>query len=289
MEDILNILIVFILLIILVLTIYYIYKWTLVSVNVDRVLAPGLNSGLKTFIIPAKKAPNSPNGLEFTYSFWIFIEDWNTNYGTAKHILHRGTKDLATASPNVWLYPRENKLMIRFQTVPITKDNVLPQIYPSSTATDPNVDPNILNEDYVCDVQYVAIQKWMNVVISLNNRASDIYVDGKLIRSCILNGIPVIKTGADAGDIYLGGSDSKYPGFKGYIANFRYLNNAITASEAERIYVLGPAGNNSLYSRVKDYLNSLVVFKSAKDINNLTENTITVKSGNDIQVYNIKK
>jgi len=41
-----------------------------------------------------------------------------------------------------------------------------------------------------CVVDNISIQKWVNIIVSLYNLTLDIYIDGKLVRTCILPGVP---------------------------------------------------------------------------------------------------
>jgi hypothetical protein len=260
-----------------------VYLWNKLSYSTqDVTLIPGLFYTMNSQNIPSNKLPKSVNGLTFTYSLWIYIDSWDENYGRAKHIFHRGDINLKSATPNVWLYPTENKMMIRFNTKS-TSNIPNTTTYPSSTNNNPNMDQSILNDEFVCDLSYVPIQKWMNLLISLDGKSSDIYVDGKLLRSCVLNGIPEINTG----DIWIGGSDtSNMPGFRGYISKFRYIANASNSKDALKIYNEGPLGSLSIIDKLKEYLgwkNKDNTYEPT--INN---NTITINKGNVLTTYNIQ-
>jgi hypothetical protein len=41
-----------------------------------------------------------------------------------------------------------------------------------------------------CSIEDVPLQRWTNLIISLDNRALDLYLDGKLVRTCVLPGVP---------------------------------------------------------------------------------------------------
>tara|TARA_Y100000389_G_scaffold87533_1_gene84048 strand:- start:11 stop:1537 length:1527 start_codon:yes stop_codon:yes gene_type:complete len=57
-------------------------------------------------VIPSK------NGYQFTYSFWMFINNWEYNYGKLKHVFHKGNDNFTFASPGIWLHPEKNELII---------------------------------------------------------------------------------------------------------------------------------------------------------------------------------
>ena len=288
--------IIFIVLILIIVLIYYFIQWFFKSTDATNYLLSNMHNTKTLYTITSNKAPISSNGVQMTYSMWIYINNWDYNYSTPKHVFHRGDKILKYANPNVWLYPNENKLMVRFE-VKKPLQNMQNELVYSPKKNNPKYNPEILNENFVCDLPYVPIQKWMNLTICLNNNVSDIYIDGKLIRSCILNGIPHIKyVDNEDNNIYLGGdnyNNPDMPGFDGYMSNVIFLNKNITSVEAEQIYNNGPVKPLSLYQKVSVYFskmfNSIYKCKSydTKSTNKILDNTITIKSGSDIHTYNI--
>ena len=63
--------------------------------------------------IQLPRSDNEKNGIEFTYAFWMYIDDWSYKYGSWKHILHKGSPDSwPNRCPGVWLHPTENKMRV---------------------------------------------------------------------------------------------------------------------------------------------------------------------------------
>jgi hypothetical protein len=164
------------------------------------------DSGLsaKTIVLP-----NSTQGLAFTYSFWIYISDWNYRFGEFKNILFKGKPGGDEFSPGIWLYPNTNALHARI-----------------STLADPNEG---------CDIQNIPLQKWVHVVYMLNTRVVDIYINGKLERSCVLKGVPKINT--EPLRICQDG------GFYGQMSRLQYFSNTITPNRIKQLYRAGPFGS----------------------------------------------
>ncbi len=156
----------------------------------------------------AKKSwtiPDPSEGLAFSHSFWIYIHDWNYRFGQWKNIFLVGNQDRRI--PGLWLYPKTNSLHARI-----------------STYADPNEG---------CDIQNIPLQKWVHIAYILNNRTVDIYIDGKLERSCVLRGVPHYQHNSKL-RIAQGG------GFYGQIAKFQYFNRAMDPHEVSEIYAQGP-------------------------------------------------
>jgi hypothetical protein len=102
----------------------------------------------------------------------------------------------------------------------------------------PSMDPTILNSDHIspneiCDLVELPIQRWVHIGVVLWNRTTDIYLNGKLVRSCILKGIPKIP---NKENLYVA-SDG---GFDGSMAQLRYFNRALNATEMYKLYSKGP-------------------------------------------------
>jgi len=151
---------------------------------------------------------NSDQGLEFTYSVWIYIQDWTRGW---KNIFIKGDRgsQAGTSSaraPGLWLYPDTNALHARINTFASPNEG--------------------------CDIKNIPLQKWVNIVYVLNNRTVDIYIDGKLERSCVLRGVPKLN------NEQLHVCDNG--GFFGKISRLAYYKYAMKPDEVFKIYSRGP-------------------------------------------------
>jgi hypothetical protein len=79
-----------------------------------------------------------------------------------------------------------------------------------------------------CDIVDIPLQRWVHIGIVLWNRSLDVYLNGKLARSCALKGIPNINNG----NLYI----TQNGGYQGDMATLRYYNRALNASEVYEIY-----------------------------------------------------
>lgn len=178
--------------------------------------------------ISADKLSQS-NSSNYAYSAWFYIDDWSYRYGEPKIILGRLDGDLEP-SPSIVLGAIENNLTI--QTT----------VYPSSSTT-------TAGSTHSCNVANVPIQKWVNVIISLYGRTLDVYIDGKLVRTCVLPGVAKIANNAP---VYI----TPMGGFSGYTSNVNYYNDALNPQEAYNIYRdgYGGSGINFPYSVKVEFL-----------------------------------
>ena len=156
---------------------------------------------------------NSDRGLEYTYSCWIYVQDWYYNYGKYKNIFVKGAPGASSditatmqTTPGVYLYPETNNLLVRVSTM--------------------------LNNNDQVSVTNVPLQKWVHIGVVLNNRTVDVYVNGKLERSKVLSGVPILSDS----NVIVGANG----GFFGKISRFQYFTRALKPDEVFSIYQSGP-------------------------------------------------
>jgi hypothetical protein len=169
-----------------------------------------LSSPADAFDLKDKSFPvkNSDEGLEFSYSVWIYIQDWTRGW---KNILVKGDKSdgagtNSSRAPGLWLYPDSNALHARINTFASPNEG--------------------------CDIKNIPLQKWVHIAYILNNRTVDIYIDGKLERSCVLRGVPKLN------DEPVRVCDNG--GFFGKISNLVYFRYAMKPDEVYNVYSKGP-------------------------------------------------
>jgi hypothetical protein len=93
-----------------------------------------------------------------------------------------------------------------------------------------------------CDIEQVDLQKWVNITTVLTGRTIDIYIDGKLSRSCLLDGL--FKVAGEKPTLKLGGPN----GFGGIIGMTRAANFAYSPDRVYSYYQEGPFSSFSLSS-----------------------------------------
>jgi hypothetical protein len=167
----------------------------------------------------------------FTYSIWFFIDDWNYKYGEPKILYGRMSNDgqALNPCPLVVLGALENNLIITLQVFP-GADNV----------TDISGNSVV----HTCNVTNVPLQKWVNLLISTYGRSLDVYIDGKLVRTCVLPGVAKVDTSTN---VYV----TPRGGFSGWTSLFQYWPNSTDPQTAWNIYKKGYGG--SLFGNLGKY------------------------------------
>ena len=159
--------------------------------------------------------------MNYGYSIWIYIDNWSHGYGgIPKQIFNRGS------NPIVSLGSVDNALTT---TIKLTDD---------STAT--------------CTVPNIPLQKWTNIIVTLNDKSLDTYLNGKLVKTCVLASPPATVSNADVNLTPSGG-------FAGFTARFKYWGSAINPQLAWNVYKQGPGGNllTSFFNQYSLQLNFL--------------------------------
>ncbi len=120
------------------------------------------------------------------------------------------------------------------------------QIFPRSGVS-------VTGED--CDIAEFPLQKWVNLIISFNGSAMDVYVDGKLVKSCVVNNGSKL---SETQKIILG--DSSKTEDVGFITNVKLKASPIAPQEAWDIYSQGFGGSpwSDLLNKYKVKLSFIV-------------------------------
>jgi hypothetical protein len=157
-------------------------------------------------------------------SVWFYIKKWVSD---AKVIEFQG----AAATPPIFL--------VKFKS----NTNTI-QIFPTGT-TGPND----------CDIADFPLQKWVNLIISFNGSAMDVYVDGKLVKSCVVNNGSKL---SETQKIILG--DATKIEDVGFITNVKLKASPIAPQEAWDIYSQGFGGSpwSDLLNKYKVKLSFIV-------------------------------
>jgi hypothetical protein len=193
------------------------------------------------------RSVNATDGIEFTWSTWIFISNLQTNAGIYKHIFSKGNSNLGengmiepNNAPGLYIAPNTNSLVVVMNTY------------------------NVINEEIV--IPDIPLNKWVNIIIRCQNTNLDVYINGTIARSLNLVGVPK----QNYGDVYV----AMNGGFSGYISNLWYYNYALGTAAIQHIVTKGPnttmIGGTGLADKMYNYLSLRWFFYGAGDAYNPT-------------------
>jgi hypothetical protein len=192
-------------------------------------------------------------GGEMAVSFWIYVTGVSDNLTSKKHIFHLATDEnggnytLIVALGN----KDNNALYVRVNDGTDRSFSLLNFMGPgTNTSTNEITAP--------CNIANIEYGRWVNTVIVLNNNLCDVYMDGKLSRSCVLKGqFQVANTGTK---FYIlkpsfgESSTREFTNWRGSLSGFSFYNYAISPDQAYRIYMAGPSGSTgNLWASIKSF------------------------------------
>jgi|MDSV01.2.fsa_nt_gb hypothetical protein len=163
--------------------------------------------------------PSGAPSANFSLSIWFYVSSWNTAGGD-KYILHR-TDNSENDEIAVYLGESSNDLFVRFTSE-------------DDTST-------------TCEVKNIPLQKWINLVLVKYGEVMDIYIDGKLIKSCVSSASNDQSKTPDLQPILLHGKYSNgevvEQSFTGYTTHLKYYNSTLNPSQVYNIYKNGSGGS----------------------------------------------
>ena len=220
------------------------------------------------------KVPAIYTGGDFTLSFWIYIDDFNYKAANSKFLFAISPELLTTTSrsPLVGvLTPLTNNLLVRANT---TQSSTQAPAAANSATTpagpDITVEANLqalLNQqtsmsmfttpiaEQPCDVKDIPLQRWVCVTIVSSGRTLDVYIDGKLARSCVLESSVHVPRGPLK--IRLGENG----GFGGRYSSVQMWSSQLTPDAIYGIYMMGPTqAQHNIFTDLAKWLNLNVSF-----------------------------
>lgn len=196
-----------------------------ISGNTQGIISQDPKDGIDKIIIRSK---NEKDGLEFTWSTWLFIEKLRTD-GKMQHIFHKGSKHMNDKNMN---YPL-----------------VAPGLYLDATNAPNSTEGTFKNNNLIIamnttsdsdngeiiekiKVENVPLKKWIHVVIRMRGRNLDVYINGSIVKRATFNGVPR----QNYGHVYT----NMKGGFDGKMSNLKYFRYALSVQEIMRLNSSGP-------------------------------------------------
>lgn len=216
----------------------------------------GLSSGqtLQT-IAPSSLATSNTNSSNFAYSIWYYIDDWNYRYGEPKVLFGR----MSAPTPDTSATNQANPPPVREPCPSVvfgaTHNNLIISLACYAGSDSP--DPANKVVTHTCAVANIPIQKWVNIVISVYGRSLDVYLDGKLVRTCVLPGVAKIDPNAS---VYI----TPKGGFSGWTSRFQYYSDSLSPQDVWNIYQKG-WGGSALGSIFGQYSVKVAVMKGDQE------------------------
>jgi hypothetical protein len=195
-------------------------------------LAPTFHDATTTTSIQGNRAPlSAERDGGYGMQWWMYVKDWNYGYGKKKSVVKRpDSTNGAVMNPHISLHPTDNSPQVSVSVYPAT-DGGSGKSEPAAAGHSGSSD-----DVFVCDVPNIPLQTWFSVSVTVFGRNMDIYIDGKLVKSCFLSGVPK----PAVGDIQL----TPDGGFSGNICNFYHYPKMLTPADAMTFWSAGTSCRN---------------------------------------------
>ena len=200
--------------------------------------------------IPILRSVNANQGLEFTWSVWIYVDDFTYKQNEYKHIFHKGNDNINVSNPPIglnfpnngpglYITPNTNNLLVIMNSFD-------------------NINEEILIKD-------LPLNKWVSVIIRVTKQNQlDVYINGVLTKRHMLKGVPK----QNYGDVFA----SMNGGFSGYTSSLRYFDSAIGTNQIQSIVDAGPnmsmIGGSNIAKSKPPYLSTRWYFSGSNDAYN---------------------
>ena len=175
------------------------------------------------------RSNNKSNGMEFTWSTWIYINELNSGpeYKMYRNIFNKGNKTydvegISTVSNGPGLY--------------------LKQMTPDADTTDVNTASLFMimdsktgrenNHENSLEIKDVPLKKWVNVIMRMKNTVKEAYINGVVSGRLQFREMPM----QNYYDVHV----CQNGGFNGKISNLRYYSEALTIFDINNIVSAGP-------------------------------------------------
>ena len=186
-------------------------------VNGDELIIKKQNPNLSN-AIPIIRSSDERDGLEFTWSTWVWIKNPSGNSAAYNptmyhHVFSKGNDNIDSTgivkpsnAPGLYISPDYRELVVVMNTFDNMREKII--------------------------IGNIPIQKWVNVIIRANQRQLDVFINGTMTRSKRLTSIP--RQNYD--NVYVGLNG----GFSGNVSSLRYFSRAIGTLEIQDLINKGP-------------------------------------------------
>lgn len=164
------------------------------------------------------RSNNEETGMEFTWSTWLTISSVGIDENKYQHIFSKGGNGnfdpdtgfmLVNNAPGVYLEPKINTIRVLMNTV----------------------SPDTYQTEYI-DIENIPLSKWFNLVIRLQNKILDVYINGVITKRIAFTDVP----NQNYDNVFVCGNG----GFSGNLSNLQYFPRALSVTQIMKITAGGP-------------------------------------------------
>ena len=164
------------------------------------------------------RSTNEETGIEFTWAVSLYIKDQvttGTGSTTKPYYSHIFSKGSISKFEN-----DDDNARTAIKTI-----NQAPGLYLDNNANAFIIKMDSFTQTNTITVSSIPHNKWLNVIIRCKNTVIDVYINGQLVNSTVLPGVPK----QNYGNIYVCNNN----GFIGNLSNLLYYRHALSINEIQ--------------------------------------------------------
>lgn len=154
---------------------------------------------------PVPLSMNEKEGMVFSYSGWLLIEDWMYRQGSLKPIFIKGTADSGSECPGLYLDSTSNTMILKLNTYGDTESLQIPNL---------------------------PARKWIHFAVIVDQTAVNVYIDSILRIYHSLKKLPR----QNSGSVFV----ASQGGWAGQIGSLTYHRYALDQGEVSRLMAVAP-------------------------------------------------
>ena len=208
---------------------------------------------------PIYRSNNQREGMEFTWSVWIKIDDYSYKRNEFKHVFHKGNNNISSRDTG------DGRAGINFPNnapglyiTPIVKD--------SKNGDTAGILIKMNSFDQIGEdvkITNIPLHKWASIIIRVTKQKQlDVYINGTLVKRHMMKAV----SKQNYGDVYV----SLNGGFMGNTSELRYFESALSTSKIQSIVNKGPNTNlvsgDSLGKGKNQYLSTRWFLQTAQSV-----------------------
>ena len=168
-----------------------------------------------------KRSNNESSGIEFTWSTWIRIDEFEEVTEKYQHVFHKGANTFGedgvastTNAPGLYIKQRSNGNGANTATLKVVMST------------------NASGSDNTKEIDDIPLQKWVHVIIRMQNTVMDVYINGTISGRLNLSEVPLQN--------YYDVQICRNKGFTGKLSNLRYYDYALNIFQITKVVAAGP-------------------------------------------------
>jgi hypothetical protein len=234
--------------------------------------ASGATAGSNTYVATTGLKGLTDSG-QYSVSMWVYVVSSVPAGSPAPLInlfeINSGNRFASPATGKTLLYvglnPKNAALVVRQSTT--GGDSSIDNTSSSPTSTKYSVNGLVNNYNSGstysgndrCDiVNGIEYQRWVLISTVANGRTLDVYIDGKLARSCVYkSGFGV---GAPTATAYVGVNNKN--AVKGYFSSVNFYDHALSPENVWGVYQTGPSGPMNFSAWLASFFNTSISINS---------------------------